>query len=275
MIITIIRLINLTALSCFIVSCKSSQNGSASNEMDIKTFHNKGHWIINDMVNKVGDIKSLYDKNDVTYTYTYKTPDGKTDVSNEKYIFNGELSYGQYVRHERTLAQLDGVIEQGYNGQEYWLKHKGNILSDKDLLAKVAFSRPTNFYWFTMMQKLLDDGLIYEYLGEESKEGQQYDIIKVSFEKKNDKPTDIYQLYINKQTSLVDQFLFTVADFGKMEFPFLMILEYEEVEGISISTKRRYKQSTWNADVSDLPWIEVDWSSIRFDTGLVEKDFEK
>lgn len=232
------------------------------------------HDLIKNMVKKVGSIDKLKKKKDVIYTYSYITPDGKYDQSIEKYIFDGELSYGQYITHQRTFADLPGVIEQGYDGSEYWLKNEGKILKDKDRLKRVKFNRPTNYYWFTMMQKLLDPGLIYEYLGETSIKNQEYDIVKVSFEAQGGKPSDIYQLYINKKTSLVDQFLFTVADFGMME-PKLMQVEYEKIDGMYIPAKRQYKASNWNADVSNKPWIKVMWTNIRFNNKLKKEDFKK
>jgi len=269
-----INILSIIILSSLFLCCKND-NQTKSDTSTKPEFQNKAHELVYAMVEKVGDYTKLSNKKSVTYTYTYQTPDKQTDVSTEKYLFDGELSYGIYEQHERTLAQLEGTIEQGFDGNEYWLKHNGKILTDEDLLKRVAFNRPTNFYWFTMMQKLLDPGLNYELLGEKSIDGQDYDIVKVTFNSEKDKPTDIYQLYINKKTSLVDQFLFTVADFGKMDIPNLMKLQYEEVDGILLPTKREYKKSTWDADVSEMPWIKVTWSDIKFDTGLTEEDFKK
>ncbi|CAM1361158.1 conserved protein of unknown function [Tenacibaculum soleae] len=98
--------------------------------------------------------------------------------------------------------------------------------------------------------------------------------IKKTFESKNNDAKDIYQLYINQQTKLVDQFLFTVMDFGKTE-PFLMELKYENIEGLLIPTKRRYKSSNWNAEVTKKPWILVDWSDIKFNNNLSKLEFEE
>ncbi len=242
-------------------------------EKTTPSFQNKGQELVYKMVQKVGDIQALHKKKDVTYTYTYQTPDGKKDVSTEKYIFDGELSYGHYQTHERTFPDLEGSITQGYNGKTYWLTHNGKALKDSTLLKRVAFNRPTNYYWFTMMPKLLDPGLHYAYLGEKTLNNTLYDIVKVSFTSQNNSPTDIYQVYINKNTQLVDQFLFTVADFGVMDTPFLMTVTYEEVDGIWIPSKRRYKASTWDATVDDTPWTEVTWSQIKFNTGLTPQEF--
>ncbi len=234
----------------------------------------QGGKLVVKMVDKVGHLDKLLSKKDVEYTYTYTVPGGKSDISNEKYIFEDELSYGMYVQHQRTLPDLKGVMEQGYDGKDYWLKVNGKEVNDDKALKRVAFSRPTNYYWFTMMQKLLDPNLKYTYVGESRIKNKDYDIVKVEFESKGDKPTDIYQLYINKETSLVDQFLFTVADFGLME-PKLMEVEYEKVEDLYIPTKRRYKNSTWDAKVTEEPWITVVWSDIKFNNNLKKETFQK
>lgn len=259
-------------------SCKhESSEKNTSSEVEVrnpKNFINKGHKLVYELIATVGTYEQLRAKHDVVYTYTYMTPDNKSDVSTEKYIFANELSYGAYGKHERTLPGLAGVLEQGYDGKEYWLKADGNIVNDVDALKRVQFNRPTNFYWFTMFQKLLDPGLHYTYLGEQKVDDQIYDIVKITFELDNDKPTDIYQLYINSETGLVDQFLFTVADFGVIDTPYLMQLDYEEIDGFLIPTQRKYKTSNWNADVSTAPWTRVTWSDIRFDTGLSETDFK-
>ncbi|WP_275316836.1 hypothetical protein [Tenacibaculum bernardetii] len=237
-------------------------------------FKNKAHQLVYQTVEKTGNYSELSSKKDVIYTYTYKTPDGKTDTSTEKYIFNNELSYGLYTKHERTLTHLSGNIEQGYDGKEFWLKNNGKIILDSVALKRVAFNRPTNFYWFTMIQKLLDPGVNYEYLKEENIGNNEYDIVKITFNSKDNKPKDVYQLYINKNTKLIDQFLFTVVDFGKTD-PFLMKLQYENIEGLLIPTKRKYKNSNWNAEVTNKPWIFVNWTNIKFNNGIKIAEFKK
>lgn len=273
------NLLAILGLSLLVFACQQEKNPeqpkAGPQAKETPQFQNKGHELIYNMTQKVGTYRQLAEKKDVVYTYTYATPDGQTDISTEKYIFKGELSYGMYHQHQRTLADLEGPIEQGYDGTEYWLKQQGKIVTDSLALKRVAFNRPTNFYWFTMFQKLLDPGLNYEYLGEKQIQDIVYDIVKVSFDSPVDKPTDIYQVYINRETGLVDQFLFTVADFGIMDTPSLMKVEYEEVDGILIPTKRRYKRSDWDATVSDQPWISVNWTDIKFNNGLTVTDFKQ
>ena len=238
-------------------------------------WQNEAHKLVYEMTQKVGDYQKLRNKKDVTYTYTYTTPDGSTDQSAEKYIFDGEYSYADYIKHERTLPELEGPIEQGYDGQTFWLKHQGKYIEDEASMKRVTFNRKTNFYWFTMFQKLMDPGLKYEYIKEAKVDDKNYDIVKVSFESKDGKPTDVYQLWMNKDTRLVDQFLFTVADFGVIETPFLMKVEYEEIDGFSIPSKRRYTKGDWDGNNINENWIHVSWTDIRFDTNVSKSIFTK
>jgi len=273
------KLMNLVLLCTLLLSCQTEtkKQGTTNNEKENLPaateviFQNKAHELVYDMVQKVGDYEKLKSLKDVTYKYTYQTPDNKVDISVENYIFDGELSYGSYYKHERTFPKLDGKIEQGFDGKSFWFKHNGELLEGEQYLKRTTFSRKTNFYWFAMLPKLLDPGLQYEYLKEEKIDGQEYDVVKVSFD--SEKPTDIYQLYINKNTKLVDQFLFTVADFNSMD-PRLMKIEYEAVDGVLIPNTRKYTKSDWNAVPLDDKWSTVTWTDIKFDNHLPKEMFQ-
>ncbi len=262
-----------------LVSCKNASDEETKDKTAgqpvTMQFQNKGHELVFNMVERVGNLQKLRSKKNVVYTYSYTTPDGSSDISTEKYIFDGELSYAKYEKHQRSLPELGGTMEQGFDGKNYWIKVDGELVNNIEALNKVKFSRHTNFYWFAMFQKLLDPGLKYEYLGDQKVDDKNFEIVKVSFDSKNGKPTDIYQLYINQETGVVDQFLFTVADFGVLEEPLLMQLEYEKADGMLVPTKRRYKKSNWDAEVSDSPWILVKWSNIKFDNNLHKEEFQK
>lgn len=273
---SIIYTLSIIAILASCQSENSNENLTTVENIEVEAkleFQNKAHELVYKMSQKIGDYQKLRSKKDVVYTYTYTTPAGLVNVSTEKYMFEDELSYGKYSRHERTLPDFEGEMEQGYDGANFWLKSNGAIVDDSLAMKMVIFSRATNFYWFAMFQKLTDPGLTYEYVKKDSIGDANYDVVKVSFQSNNGKPTDIYQLYINQKTLLVDQFLFTVADFGKMDIPNLMKVEYEEIEGIMIPSKRKYKKSTWNADVDDAPWVTAEWTDITFNNGLTSADF--
>lgn len=274
------KLINLVLLCTLLWSCQMGLNEESKGENEKGTpavseasFQNKGHELVYNMVQIVGDYEKLKTLKDVTYKYTYQTPDNKVDISMESYIFDGELSYGSYYKHERTFPELDVKIEQGFDGDSFWFKHNGVLLEAERYLKGTKFNRKTNFYWFAMLQKLLDSGLKYEYIKEETIGNQAYDIVKVSFDSEAGKPTDIYQLYLNKKTHLVDQFLFTVADFNSMD-PRLMKVEYERIEQILIPSTRKYTKSDWNGVPLNDQWTIVNWTDIKFDNGLSKEMFK-
>ncbi|MFD1552128.1 hypothetical protein DNU06_00480 [Putridiphycobacter roseus] len=266
------KLIPLLFIALLLASCQESPVETKTIQ-EIPVFKNKGEELVYNFVQKVGNYEKLSQLKDVVYDYTYITPDQKMDSVTEKYIFDGELSYGKYHKHQRTLSALEGVIEQGYNGNDFWLKQNDSIIELGEHRPKVTFNRKTNLYWFTMMQKLLDPGLNYEFIGDYTKDNNTYDIVKVTFQSENDKPTDTYQLYINQKTGLVDQFLFTVMDFN-VSAPNLMCLTYENVDGLLIPTKRKYTKANWDAEPLTDKWVNVSWSNIKFNNGLTKELFE-
>ena len=118
-----------------------------------------------------------------------------------------------------------------------------------------------------MMQKLLDPNINYEYLGQQNVIDKTYDVVKITFDTTNNAATDIYQLYINPETHLVDQFLFTVVSKNVTD-PILMRVTYENVDGILLTTYRKYTKSDWNANVIKDVWVEEITKDIKFNQKL-------
>ena len=63
-------------------------------------------------------------------------------------------------------------------------------------------------------------------------------------------------------------------DFNLTE-PFLMIVEYEEVDGVKLPTKRKATQSNWNGDILKDVWLEESMTEIKFNNGFERSAFEK
>ena len=104
--------------------------------------------LIAQMVEQVGSYDKLKSLNDVQYTYTSRNnATGKTDVSTERYIFDGELSWAEYTTHEdHVFPGQDGVVIQGYDGKESWTTLNGNLVDDPQAVKLADFLRKTNFY---------------------------------------------------------------------------------------------------------------------------------
>lgn len=222
--------------------------------------------LIEKMTEVTGSYDDLKSLKDVEYKYTVKNKDtGKSDISIERYIFDGELSWGKFLqRDDSTFPELKGEIIQGYDGKESWMTLSGKIVSDNTALKYADFTRKTNFFWFAMMQKLLDPGIIYTYKGKEKIKGIEYDLVQLSYEPGIGDVSDKYTLYINPETSLVDMFYFTVMDFGITD-PILMEVEYKQFDGVKLPVKREFGATV--PDFGTMNIVEV-MTELKFNNGL-------
>ena len=230
--------------------------------------------LVEKVVEEAGGVNALRDRKDVQYTYLYRNGEsGALDVSIERYVFDGEYSWARYDVHEGVLGKDGGVIVQGYDGRTSWQTVDGVRTTNPQALKIADFLRKTNFYWFAMTFKLLDPGMTYAYEGRRTVEGTAYELVRVGFEQGVGDVADTYLLYINPKTWRIDQFLFTVLDFGKKE-PFLMKVEYDRVDGLLLGTKRRYAPAKWSGQLIGKPkWTDEISVGIQFDNGFSKSLF--
>ncbi len=225
--------------------------------------------LIAGVVDAVGGAGALHARQDVEYTYLYRRPDGKLDVSLERYVFDGELSWASYPVHEGFIEDSPLEITQGYDGESSWIALGGDRLGAPQASKMADFLRKTNYYWFSMMFKLLDPGCLYSYEGTREHDGTTYDLVKLTFKSGVGDVSDTYLLYIHPETHLIDRFLFTVLDFG-LENPLLMEVRYEEIDGLQLPTYRRYAPAAgWDgALAADATWTEEISVGVRFGNGF-------
>ena len=114
-----------------------------------------------------------------------------------------------------------------------------------------------------MFFKLLDEGVHQEFIGAKKIQNKEYNLVKISFGEKVGDAQDTYVLYINKETKLIDQFLFTITAFGVTE-PNLMRFDYEVIDGIKIPTKRNYIKSNWDGEIIGTVPAVTTWENITF-----------
>ena len=132
---------------------------------------------------------------------------------------------------------------QGWDGTTAWTTLDGKRVEDEKAVGLATFMRKTNFYWFAMMQKLQDPGTLQTDAGTRNVNGVTYNLVKVTFDVPEGTKSDTYVLYVNPETHLIDRFLFTIADFGKVDDPFLMEVEYKSFGDIMLPVTRRYTPS--------------------------------
>ena len=213
----------------------------------------------------MGGKTNFYNKGSVSYNYEYNDPNsGLHFVGKEMYHFDGELSRADFTTHTMT-APKGGAVTEGYDGANFWVNIDGQKTTSEEALGFARFLRKTNYYWFTMFFKLLDDGVNQKFTGTKTMNGKTYNIVKITFGEKVGDAQDTYVLYINKETKLIDQFLFTITAFGVTE-PNLMRFDYETIDGIKIPTRRNYIKSNWDGEIiGTIPAITT-WENIQFGT---------
>jgi hypothetical protein len=224
--------------------------------------------LIEKVVAEAGGVEKLRAMRDVEYVYFYRDGEsGKATLSLERYVFDGEKSWARYSLHEGFHDAHPEPVVQGYNGKESWEVVAGVRTTDPQVKKMADFLRKTNFYWFVMTFKLLDPGMTYAYAGQKKVDGTTYELVKVGFNEGVGDAQDSYLLYINPTTWRVDQFLFTVMDFGLSE-PLLMKVSYERISGLLLPTKRKYAPANWEGKVTKAVWSEEISTGIRFMNGF-------
>ena len=273
----------LVVLSLFIFAAcentKKEQSSESSKEQmaqvaEVET--NQGKALVKEMVAACGGTDKFWALKDVEYEYTYDASyENKKDVSIERYVFDRELSWAEYTTREKhAFPDKEGKLVMGYDGSNSWCTMDGQLMQDSATLRVTDFMRKTNFYWFTMMYKLLDSGLNYEYQGKKTSSDMEYDIVKVTFGENVGDAQDIYVLYINPQTKMVDQFLFTVMDFGRKE-PLMMFIEYQTVDGVMVPKYRKYAPSDWDGNIMEEKWTENYFDNVKFNNNFAPDQFKQ
>lgn len=242
-----------------------------------KTTANEATQLLEDMVDELGGMEAYRALADVTFTYTYRdTVKGVQDVSTEKFLYDGELAWAEYTTHTKNVfPDKEGPVQQAWNGEKPWLLVEGNFIPAPPALRVAKFARNTAFFWFNMMYKLLDPGAIHKLLPNRTFEGKEYQAVEVTYGEKVGDAQDKFILYINPETKLVDQFLFTNMFFGAKD-PRMMFVQYETVNGLKWPAYRKYKPADWEGNIQEeADWAEQISTDIQFNTGIERSLFDK
>ena len=221
-----------------------------------------------------GGYQALAAKKDVQFHYVYDNFDKGKDVSTERHIFDGEHSWASYEQHDlNVMPGTKGIALQSYVDSKPQLTLDGKAITDEKAIGGTIFLRKVNFYWFTMMYKLKDPGTNYKYLGTEKVGDITYDKVSLLYDANITKKekNDEYILYFNPNTHLVDQFYFSLPDWGINEPILKLTLVYENIDGILVSTVR--KGFMPNEIGKYVPMGVYTFSKITFNNGFKKEDF--
>ncbi|OEJ99319.1 hypothetical protein A8C32_09130 [Flavivirga aquatica] len=231
----------------------------------------KSQELLDALIKLNGGYEHLASKKDVEFTYVYEVLGKGKDVSLERYIFNGEHSWAKYEQHERhVLPKHKGIaIQSSVNGVSK-ITLDGKEIKDPNEVKWTIFLRKVNFYWFSMMHKLMDPGTVYKYLGTEKVNGITYDKVSLKYESSvtKKKYNDEFILYFNPKTHLIDEFYFTIAEFGFTKPEMRMTVTYNKLDGLYIPTERKSYHE--NGKVKGI----YTFKDIKFNNGFKAENFK-
>lgn len=220
----------------------------------------------------------LWNKKDVQYTYDYRYPDGKADVSTERYIFSTEASFANYKQHDiNAMPGAEGDVMQFFDGTTTIAMLGDKKVEDAQAMAVSDFLRRANYFWFVMPYKLNDAGTISKFIGKEDYNGTSYDKIEVTYDPAitGKEQNDIYILYVNPDTKMIDRFYFSLPFLGVNVPAIVANYEYEEIEGQKIATKRTYFMPNDKGEYGETPNIVQTLSDIKFNNGFTNENIIK
>lgn len=220
-----------------------------------------------------GGWNHLRSKNDVEYHYEYRVADGKADISTERYIFENEISFGQYTRHEiNTLPTENGIVTHFFDGEKTKVTLSEDTIEKERTIAIAEFVRRANYFWFVMPYKLNDPGTIARYLGTEVHNEITYFKLEVTYDEAltGKEENDIYILYVNKDTYEIDRFYFSLPFLGIDAPVILAEYTYEMVEGQNLATNRIYFLPDAKGAYGKIPSITQTLSQIKFNNGFTK-----
>ena len=120
------------------------------------------------------------------------------------------------------------------------------VADNKELLERGYRRFINDTYWLLMPLKSLDPGVHRTSAGVETDAcGHTYDVVKLTFDNVGLTPGDMYWMWVNRDTGLVDEWHMKLQN-DKPEDPpsIVQFREYRRIGGLLLSTRRQIKGRT-------------------------------
>ncbi|MDP9191902.1 MAG: hypothetical protein M3P06_09405 [Acidobacteriota bacterium] len=150
---------------------------------------------------------------------------------------------GDYRLSGKNREGEDVLVVMNVNTKEGKAWKNGQPVADPKDLLTFAYRRFINdTYWLLMGFKSFDPGVSREYAGEKSDAGNAYDVVRLSFDKVGLTPGDVYWMWVNRKTGLVDQWHMKLEGSKPEDEPGVLIFhDYQRFGGLQISTRREFQ----------------------------------
>jgi hypothetical protein len=153
--------------------------------------------------------------------------------------FTGDYRVSGKNREGEDIAVVMNINTKTGKG---W-KNGQEVADPKDLLT-FGYRRFINdTYWLLMGYKTFDPGVTRAYEGEKSDaSGRVYDVIRLSFANVGLTPGDVYWMWVDRDSGLVDEWHMRLEGSKPEDEPSVVLFhEYNRFNNILISTRREIK----------------------------------
>ena len=148
---------------------------------------------------------------------------------------------GDYRVAGRNREGEELVVVMNVNTKQGKAWKNGQEVADNAKLLELGYGRFINdTYWLLMGFKSFDPGVTREYAGEQTSAcGTVHDVVKFSFSNVGLTPGDVYWMWVNRDTGLVDQWHMKLQGSKPEDAPGVVLFhDYRRFGGLLISTKR-------------------------------------
>jgi hypothetical protein len=143
----------------------------------------------------------------------------------------------------REGQDLDVIMNVNTKTGRAW-RNGEEVADATELVNTFGYRRFINdTYWLLMGFKSFDPGVTRTYDGEKTDAcGQKHDVVKFAFDNVGLTPGDVYWMWVNKDTGLVDQWHMKLQGSKPEDEPTpVLFRDYKRFGGLLISTKREIK----------------------------------
>ena len=151
---------------------------------------------------------------------------------------------GDYRVSGKNREGQDVLVIMNINTKEGKAWKNGEPVADPKDQLTFGYRRFINdTFWLLMGFKAFDPGVSREYTGEKTEEcGRQYDVVRFSFDQVGLTPGDVYWMWVNRDTGLVDQWHMKLEGSKPEDEPSVVLFhDYRRFGGLLISTRREMK----------------------------------
>ena len=222
-------------------TAEATEQPSLAEQAQARLEASEGGQLVLRAIEAHGGLEAWYNAPTSSYSWEYANVD--MDFRFKSHMVVDNLSRRAY----HDLLELGTHAEaKPINGQFAWDGSDAWIYPDTLTRPNPRFWATTGYYFQSIPFILADPGILYEVKPDEELDGVMYDRVDVAYDAGvGDSPGDVYMLYINKETSLVDAIRYTVT-YGQtkeqameQEAPNETLFYYKEyvtVDGLTVAT---------------------------------------